>query len=150
VGMVSGIILSGLKAIGRSNLSLQNVALGSLLMIAGFVVGSAWGLAGISLAWLFVYPIYFLTTVARSSHALGTTPRALLARVCGSLFGGVLMLGVVTAVGVGTEHMLPNALLHLVALVVVGALVYSAVMLAFSRATLLETASLLRQRRAPA
>ena len=147
LGMVSGIILSALKAIGRSDLSLRNVALGSLLMIAGFVVGSGWGLAGISLAWLFVYPFYFLATVASSSHALGTTPRALLARIGRSLFGGLLMWGTLTAVGVYSEHMLPNALLHLVALVVVGASAYLAAMLAFGRATLMDTANLLRLRR---
>ena len=150
LGMVSGIILSALKAVGRPDLSLRNVALGSALMIAGFVVGSGWGLAGLSLAWLLVYPVYFLATVASSSHALGTTPRALLARIGRSLFGGVLMMGAVAAVGVHTEHVLPNALLHLVTLVVVGAAVYLAAMLAFGRATLVDTANLLRQRRAPA
>ena len=148
LGMVSSIILSALKAIGRSDLSLQNVATTSVLMIVAFLVGSAWGLVGISLAWLFVYPICFLLAVARSAHALGTTPRALFARISGSLFSGVLMIGVVTAVGVGTEHMLPNALVHLLGLVLVGALVYSAVMLAFGRPTLVEAANLLRRRRA--
>jgi len=150
LAMISGIILSALKAVGHSDLSLQNVALGSLLMIAGFVAGSAWGMAGISLAWPFVYPIYFLVTVARSSRALGTTPRAIFARICASLFGGVLMLAVVTSVGLGTAHMLPNAVLHLVTLVMVGAMAYSAAMLVFGRATLAETANLLRQKRASA
>jgi len=60
------------------------------------------------------------------------------------------MMGAVAAVGVHTEHMLPNALLNLITLVVAGAAVYLAVMLAFGRATLVDTANLLRQRRAPA
>jgi teichuronic acid exporter len=142
LGMISAIVLSALKAVGRPDLSLRNVASGCAVMIAAFAVGSRWGVAGLSLAWVVAYPLYFVGTVVRSAPVLGTTPRALFGRVVGPLVASAVMFAVVTAAGTVTGHLVAGGLGRLLVLVAVGALVYGAIVASLFRRSLMDAVSL--------
>ena len=69
LGLVSGVLLSALKAIGRADVSLRNVVLGAVIMLIAFALGARWGVTGLALAWVVAYPVYFCLTVVRSRPA---------------------------------------------------------------------------------
>jgi len=53
-------------ATGHPGIDLSNTAICSLIMPLGFLIGSKYGLEGLSYAWLFLFPIVFLITTKRS------------------------------------------------------------------------------------
>ena len=53
-------------ATGHPGIALSNTAICSLIMPLGFLIGSKYGLEGLSYAWLFLFPIVFLITTKRS------------------------------------------------------------------------------------
>lgn len=147
LGMVSSIILSALKAVGRPDLSVKNVTLGSALMIVAFTLGSRAGLAGLSIAWLAAYPVYFLATVVRSAPTLGTTARALLSRIGRPLVASAIMLVLVAALRPPVEGMLAHEAARLGVLIAIGVIVYGASMAAFGRSSLVEAMGLVMRKR---
>jgi O-antigen/teichoic acid export membrane protein len=147
LGMISGMILSALKAVGRPELSLRNVASGAVFMALAFVVGSRWGLVGLSVAWVVAYPLYFLATVVRSAPALGSSAAAVVARIVRPLAAGAFMLAVVAALRASAADALGDGPGRLAALIVVGALGYGAAMAMLGRGALVEAVESLRRKR---
>jgi hypothetical protein len=143
LGMISGIVLAALKAVGRPDLSLRNVSAGAGLMITAFVIGAQWGLTGLSLAWLVAYPLYFVATLVRSAPVLGTTAGAVLARLARPLMASALMLATVEFLRAPAADALVYGPARLAALVLAGAAVYGAAMLTFGRGPFAEAMSLL-------
>jgi len=147
LGMISGLLLSALKAIGRADVSLKNVAFGSLLMTTAFMVGSRWDLTGLSLAWVVAYPLYFLITLIRSSPVLGTTPSVLAAKVSRPMAASVVMLVSVFILGRMIGEALPHGPARLTVLALIGASVYGAGMLTFGHKSLTDAVALIRRNR---
>lgn len=58
-------------ALGRPDVGLRNVIVGCLLMPIAFYVGSHWGIVGVSLAWVLVYPIVLFINLKRMLAVLG-------------------------------------------------------------------------------
>jgi O-antigen/teichoic acid export membrane protein len=143
LGLANTLILSALKASGRADVSLANVVLGSVIMLAAFAVGSRWGLVGLSLSWVVAYPIYFAATLARSAPALGTRPFKLAAGMGGPFLVSVVMLLLIAELHEVLEGVIhPAALLAL--LVVLGAGLYVLMMFVTQRVRLLELFALVR------
>jgi O-antigen/teichoic acid export membrane protein len=147
--MIGVVILSALKAIGRPGLSLLNVALSSALMILAFLVGSRWELKGLSLAWVAAYPLYFLATVVWFLPALGTTARALVARIVQPFVASAIMLGLVAIAGAHVEQAVGDGPTRLALLVVIGVLVYGTAVATFARASFVEAVRFIRRKRPP-
>lgn len=92
IGLVSGVLLSALKAIGRPDVSLSNVIIGASIMVTAFAVGVGWGVTGLALAWVIAYPIYFGLTLWRSAALLGTTATIILRQLMGPFLASLAML----------------------------------------------------------
>ena len=57
-------------ATGHPHIDLSNTAICSVIMPLGFLIGSKYGLNGISYAWLILYPMVFLITTKRSINVI--------------------------------------------------------------------------------
>lgn len=143
-GMLSSVVLSALKGIGRVDLSLGNVAVACVLMPTAFLVGSHWGLLGLGLAWAAAYPIYCAVTLLRSSRALGTRAATLAAEIWRPLAASGLMLAAVLVLRAELERALPAGPIRLAVLVLAGAGVYAGTMLLIARRALGEARAMAR------
>lgn len=143
IGVASGLTSSALKATGRADESLKNVALGAVIMLSAFAIGSAWGLAGLSLSWVIGYPIYFAASLTRAAAVLGIRAGKLVAGMGGPLAASVLMWLLVVGMREVLTGLIPP-ILRLALLVIFGVCVYALVALATQRRRLLEILELVR------
>ena len=132
-----------LWGMGRPRISASNYLLAALLMPLAFYVGARWGMLGLAMAWLGMYPLVFVVTAWRSCRqveiGLATYASALLRPLIAAL--GMLVLVMQLA------PWLPGASggwLHLGAQILLGVAVYGAGMLIIDRRGLAETLYLIR------
>jgi len=64
--MISNLLPPALQGVGRADTSVFNLALAMVIMPLAFIGGSQWGLIGVSLSWLIVFPIVFFIMISRS------------------------------------------------------------------------------------
>lgn len=145
-GLVSGVLLSALKAVGRPDLSLRNVVAGSLLMVTAFAIGVRWGLAGLAGAWVIAYPLHFGATVVRSARALGTSVQSIAVRMSGPFLASLVMLAVVTAFRWWAEARGVGSHVRLGVAILVGMGVYLSISAVLMRPALREAVLVLRPR----
>lgn len=65
VRMVSNLMNPTVLGLGRPEVSFLNSLVAFILMPGAFAIGSFWGLIGVSLAWLFAFPIVFAWNLSR-------------------------------------------------------------------------------------
>jgi teichuronic acid exporter len=131
-----------LKGLGYARLSLTNTMLAFVLLPLAFLFGSQWGVVGMCVAWLAVYPPYFALTVLRAGRVTPLTLEAVVRAMAPSALAATTMYAAVAAAGA----VLPagvNPIVALVSLVVLGTLVYGGLTLGLNRVGCLEAAHLL-------
>ncbi|MBX5461128.1 MAG: lipopolysaccharide biosynthesis protein [Steroidobacteraceae bacterium] len=94
-GMLLPVIL---EARGRADLVLRFQFVSAVALPVGFAVGSRWGLTGVTLVWLLVYPLIYLWLMQLSTHELGMRRRDLLTSAMPVLMCNGVMAGVVLGV----------------------------------------------------
>ena len=70
IRMISNMMSPMLMGLGRPDIHFLNVLIGSLLMPLSILIGVNWGLLGVSLAWVTVFPIVFLLNTLRVVNVL--------------------------------------------------------------------------------
>ncbi|HEV2130723.1 MAG TPA: oligosaccharide flippase family protein, partial [Longimicrobiaceae bacterium] len=75
---LAALLSPALFGIGRPGVNVVNMAFSAVTMAAAFLVGVRYGVIGLCLAWLFVYPGVFAVTTVRALRALRLPPRELL------------------------------------------------------------------------
>lgn len=98
----------------------------AVLLIAGFILGSFWGAAGIAAAWLVVHPMMSVYSFTRIRRVLELPGRDYLRALRLGLDGAVVMAVVL----LGFEHLLAEAwspALRLVSSILLGAVTYGGV-----------------------
>jgi len=144
LGMLGGILMPALMGVGRPDLGLRARVIACILMPGAFLVGARWGLDGVAMAWLIVYPVQFLVVLALSLPVLGLTIRAFLSEMALPLLASAVMgVAVIATRGVLEGWMVPGWAV-LSALVLVGAGVYLASTAALGRRLFTESLDLLR------
>jgi O-antigen/teichoic acid export membrane protein len=131
-----------LKGLGHVRLSLTNAMLAFALLPPAFLIGSVWGVLGLCVAWLAVYPPYFALTILRAGRVTPLTLGAAARAMARPTFAAAAMYGVVA----GIAALFPAGsapIVELGVLVLTGALTYGALSLAFNRATFHEAAGLM-------
>lgn len=66
IRMASNLFPTVARGVGRPDINVINLIIASVIMPAAFVIGSHWGLLGVSLAWLIAYPVVFCIEVQRT------------------------------------------------------------------------------------
>jgi O-antigen/teichoic acid export membrane protein len=130
------------QGIGRGDTVFINVLIATLTMPVAFLIGSQWGLLGLSLAWVLVYPIVFIINQWRALPQVGLT-LAQVAYACGrSAFAGLGMYAGVLLARHLAKPYLSGPILAL-ALATIGASVYVLITLCANRRAVRELIGLI-------
>lgn len=127
LGMMSGFIQTVLKGIGKPQVSLRNICIGFVLMPLAFYIGCNWGILGVSLAWLFAYPLYFLLIVFFSTPSIGLKARDIFKLILKPGSASFVMYGVVLVMRSLLGDVIPQPF-NLILLVSGGAITFAGLM----------------------
>ncbi|PCD04572.1 lipopolysaccharide biosynthesis protein [Sphingomonas spermidinifaciens] len=119
-------------------------AVGGVLLPIAFVIGVQFGVTGLALAWVAVWPLYLAITAARSLREVGLGARALAAAIAPPVLAGLGMAVVVALIDAALPPLSP--LSRLAILVAAGALTYGGWLALFARETLAELVAFVRRR----
>lgn len=93
--MVANFLPTASDALGRPDLGLKNVLVASLIMPAAFLIASQWGIVGVAVAWVTVYPVVLLFNVRRMLHVMGSGLRELLHAIAPAIISAAGMYAAV-------------------------------------------------------
>ncbi|PTN12190.1 lipopolysaccharide biosynthesis protein [Nitrosomonas aestuarii] len=135
---LGNIITPLLWGIGKPKVSATNLVIAATIMPIAFVTGAHWGLVGLSLSWVLVFPIIYFIFLARACPLIDIKVTDCLKTMTGPVIASVFMyLSVIYlnqfAFGSSGE------ILHLVQLIGIGVIAYSSVMMLFFKNDLLKT-----------
>ncbi len=128
---LSPVLPPAVFAIGRPRVNVVNMALTLVVMATAFLAGVQWGITGIAVVWVLVYPAVFLVTSLRCLRTLELPARMFFAELGFPAAAGIAMLGLLTAMKPALAPLSPVA--ALVLLVVSGAVTYAGLVLVFKR-----------------
>lgn len=138
--VLSPLVHSGLHAVGRADVSFRITSITAVVMCTGFLVGTQFGLMGLSITWLSLFPCVFLYNLIDSGRYLGLTARDIAINLGRPAVAGVLMYA---TVAVFRRFLDPTqALLNLVLLIASGAVAYVVFSFVFNRTGIAEMKSL--------
>jgi O-antigen/teichoic acid export membrane protein len=129
---ISPILPPAIFAINRPGVNVVNMLITSLLMGTAFFMGVRFGIMGLCLAWLFVYPLVFFITTLRSLRALGMKTSEFFTRVHKPfLYSGVMLITIIMLKKLPEVNAMP--LLLIFSTIILGAAMYIALFCFFSR-----------------
>lgn len=131
------------NGMGRPDISMRASACGALCFGTAFLVGSHYGAIGLAYAWLFAAPLLLLATIMLSGRLTGIG----LADVFGASAPAILCALAMGGAVMAADMLLPSHLLpwlHLLLLVLFGALSYIALSWQFQRDTIRKVVGLIR------
>ena len=136
-----------LQAVAQTRLLLRVRTAVSVLTLVGFGVGTFWGIDGAAAGYLITCAILHPVYVQLTARAIGSSLKMWLQSVVGvSLAGGVMAVVLLAADHIYAANGVP-AVVRLLTLIVIGALVYSALILVFVPSIVEEIQQVVRRRR---
>jgi teichuronic acid exporter len=141
VRMISNLLNPAVLGVGRPDISFYNSFVAFMIMPAAFLVGSMWGLLGVSLAWAVVFPIVFCINLSRVVRVLEIRFIDVFAAMRLPFTASVFMYGCVLFVkyaSIMDVQIIPKV----AALVACGALAYGVMTFIFNRKGLKEVREL--------
>lgn len=144
IRMLGGLMSPILSGLGRPDLHLRNVLTACLWVPLGFIVGSRWGILGVSLGWVAVFPWVFVLNLRRVAKVLEIRTRALLREMEAPFLAAMGMFLVVMGLrwALFASWALP---VRMLLLVLGGGLAYAGILRLFAPQALKEALSLLRK-----
>ncbi len=133
-----------LNALGRPDAGAKVFAIGCVIMPVAFLIGAQWGLVGVSLAWLFAYPLHFYITLRIALPIIGMT---LLSYVREFIYPAVISMFMYATVILAKHTIIPSIgqpILELIFLISVGGLTYTVLIFLFQRSSTQELLSMVR------
>jgi teichuronic acid exporter len=131
IRMVCGVMFTTSLALGNRKLDLRNTIVNFLLIPSGFFVGAHWGLVGLCSAWLVSVPLVYGFSIPTLLRFIGVRAHELAAAVGAPAAAACVMYAAVAALRLALIGQ--PAVGTLIALSVMGALVYLAVMALIAR-----------------
>jgi O-antigen/teichoic acid export membrane protein len=148
--LLGTLLPSALFAIGRAEVSVYNNLIACVVMPVSFVIGARWGLQGVCLAWVLVYPVYFLVKLFISLPVIGVGVGEYLRILSRPAAAGLLMYAAVMGLRSLLGTFEPAPLSVLLALVLLGVVLYTALALAWQRQACIDFVSLVGSEKASA
>lgn len=142
--MLTNVLQPLLWGIGRPDRSVSTFLIGGLTMPAAFFVGAHWGPTGLSAAWLLVYPLVFLFSVAHAQPQTRLSLMDFLRAIRWPALASLVMYAAVLAAKHSALTGRMGTAVHLAQLILVGAVTYTGSMLALDRNLLRDALDLLR------
>ena len=142
--MVSNFLPSAVDAVGRPDISVKNLIAASLIMPIAFLVGSQWGIVGLSIAWVVGFPLVFIGNLSRALPVINLRVGELLRAMSWPVLAGLVMYLSVAIVGrIAAPE--TNIALRLVSMIFAGILVYGCLAWTTNRRGLLEILAVVRR-----
>ena len=142
--MVRNLMMPALVGLGRSDVNLSIEVVAVVMMTLSFYIGVYWGLAGVSLVWVVIFPLVFALNLVQMGKIVGVEFGAVLKCVRWPVLAGMVMYGAVE----WSRSLMVVADLSLVVrmalLIAVGAGAYVSVMLLVNRRGVGEILALVR------
>ncbi|MEG3182071.1 lipopolysaccharide biosynthesis protein [Sphingomonas sp. LT1P40] len=128
---------------GRPGIAAQISAIGAFLLPAAFLVGVQWGVTGLAITWIAIWPVYLVITAWRSLPVIGLSWRNWLAAIAPPVTAAAAMALIVALV----DRALPplGSLPHLMILSATGAAAYGAWLFLFARETVNDAIGMIRR-----
>lgn len=130
--MIANFLPSATDALGRPDIGMKNVLLASAIMPIAFLIGSQWGLLGVALAWVTIYPIVLSINIHRMLSAMNLGFYNFVYAITPALISALGMYMVVRAINLFAGTHLSQSLM-LMAMILVGIIVYFSLTLLFNR-----------------
>ncbi|MCO6439778.1 MAG: lipopolysaccharide biosynthesis protein [Nitrococcus mobilis] len=143
--MTNNLLSPALSGFGRVDIGLRIMVRTAIVMPCAFLIGTYWGIVGVSLAWAIAWPAVFFINLGYSLPILRLRRRDLLQAISRSWLAGISMLAAIAA----AAFILPvgiNPWIRLTWLIVVGASAYTGVSMMINRSSLLELLDLVRRK----
>jgi len=141
--MMAPFMNSAAQGLGRMDIVLKQVLLASIVMPISFLIGSQWGIVGLSLAWVVAFPFVFVGSLIPFLRAINLRIMDVFSAMARPALAALGMYVVVTlareAISPGT-----HIVIQLSVLVIIGALIYSALVIAINRDGFREIIGLLK------
>ena len=141
--VLSPLMHNGLYAVGRADVSFQITGVTAAVMCSAFLVGVQFGLIGLSLAWVLVFPVVFMFNLLRAGKYLNLGAMEIIS----TLFRPALASGLMFVAVTITRQVLPwSHLFNLMILVMAGMFTYSLFTFTFNSEGLQDARNMIRRR----
>lgn len=135
--MVRNFMAPTLHGLGRADVELRNELIAIAFLPVSFLVGVNWGLIGVSLVWVFVFPVVFILNLLNFVKVLQIQKLEIIKAMSRPMINGLVMISVVN----GMELLILDSLnmhLRLVLQITIGVVVYILLSYAFNRDNFIE------------
>ncbi len=139
--MLNNLLVPVLQAVNKANVSAFNLFISALSMTVAFLLFSRWGLLGICIAWLGVYPIVFLVTSRRCLSCINGTLLEYLSVISKPLIFSTLMFGAVLIFKLVIANQW-DIWIRLISSILIGIFVYVLLVVMFDRKTISDIVAL--------
>ena len=143
IRMISSLVGPLLQGLGRADVQFAYVLLAAVTVPIGILIGSFWGLFGVSAAWALVFPIVFVFTMSRVTSILKVKLANVLLAMAKPIIAAFTMYIAVIAVRTIFSFN-TGSVFELIVLIITGSIVYCAVVLTIDRQGFLGVFELLR------
>jgi len=144
VRMVSNLMSPALLGLGRADTNFLNVINASLTLPFGFLVGCHWGIIGVSIAWSSIFPIVFIFNLSRTARILKIKVRDVIGEMASPVVAAIAMYISVSLIKLFIPEF--DYMVSLTASVVVGVVIYGAMVITLDRDGCLEVLDMMRMR----
>jgi O-antigen/teichoic acid export membrane protein len=132
------------NGLGRPDVNTRNMIVACIIMPVSFLIGSYWGLLGVSLAWIIAYSLWFVYMLSRSLKVIGASMSEFFKTMQVPALYSAAMYFAVYMVKILLTGLDANAILTLILMIATGAIVYGGGMLLFERTSCKEIWSMMR------
>lgn len=143
VYMMTPFMVTAAQGIGRADIALKQVLPASIVMPIAFLIGSQWGVVGLSLAWVVAFPFVFVGSLITFLPIINLRMMDVFSAMARPVLAALGMYFVVTlareAIAPGTHIVIQTSVL-----VIAGAITYSALAVAINRQGCREIIDLLK------
>ena len=141
VRMISNLMSPMLLGVGRPDIQLFNVILYSITLPSGFLLGTRWGIVGVSLIWATIFPLTFLFNMSRAVTVLRISLYGIVRQMIGPSAAAAIMYITVSFLKAGLSEV--SQIPRLILCITGGAVVYAGSVTILAKDTCREALALL-------
>ena len=139
--ILSPVVYSAIDGLGRPDIGVRNMLVASIIMPIAFIVGCNWGLMGLALSWVLVFPLVFIENMSRLLPVVHIKLKEFLATMARPIVGSAVMYAVVA---ITREMVRVGPVPEMAVLILAGILAYGIFTLLLNRPVLEEMLALVR------
>jgi O-antigen/teichoic acid export membrane protein len=130
---------------GRPGVNVKILAFSCIVMPLCFLIGTRWGIIGVSIAWMIGYPIVFMYMIINILPVIGLSLKKFFAVLVDPFIFSSIMYGIVYLLRLSLEDSGINLLVLIAIMTVAGTIVYLGGMFLFRREQLFEVLNMIRK-----